>query len=80
METLNPVSNDALNHYTALCENIPLYPLHNEQDYDKAIAILNALLDAGGANENHPLARLVETLGFFIGDYENQHEFFVNSH
>jgi HTH-type transcriptional regulator/antitoxin HigA len=55
------------------------YPLHTEQDYDKAILILNALLDAGGANENHPLARLVEALGVFIGDYENQHEFFINS-
>ncbi len=80
METLAPVSNEALNHYTALCESIPLYPLHSEQDYDKAILILNALLDAGGANENHPLARLVEALGIFIGDYENQHEFFINSH
>jgi HTH-type transcriptional regulator/antitoxin HigA len=80
METLSPVSNDILNHYTCLCESIPLYPLHTEQDYDKAILILNALLDAGGANENHPLARLVEALGVFIGDYENQHEFFVNSH
>jgi hypothetical protein len=58
-----------------LCESIPLYPLHNEQAYDKAVIILNALLDVGGANENHPLARLVETLGVFIGDYENYHTF-----
>jgi HTH-type transcriptional regulator/antitoxin HigA len=75
METLISVSNEAIKHYAALCESIPLYPLHTEQDYDKAIVILNALLDAGGANENHPLARLVEALGVFIGDYENQHEF-----
>ncbi|MDP3009584.1 MAG: hypothetical protein Q8N30_11030 [Methylococcales bacterium] len=75
METLSPVSSDILNHYTTLCESIPLYPLHTEQDYDKAVIILNALLDAGGANENHPLARLVEALGVFIGDYENHHAF-----
>ena len=62
-----------------MLDNIPLYPLHTEQDYDKAILILNALLDAGGANENHPLARLVEALGIFIGDYENQHEFTFNN-
>jgi HTH-type transcriptional regulator/antitoxin HigA len=58
-----------------LCESIPRYPLHTEQDYDKAVVILNALLDAGGANENHLLARLVEALGVFIGDYENHHTF-----
>jgi hypothetical protein len=43
----------------------PLYPLHTEQDYDKAILILNALLDAGGANENNPLARLVVAKRFY---------------
>jgi hypothetical protein len=75
METLSPVSNDIIKSYTTLCESIPLYPLHNEQDYDKAVAILNSLLDAGGADENHPLARLVETLGVFISDYESQHDF-----
>ena len=60
MQTLNPVFIYIINHYTKLCESIPLYPLHNEQDYDKAVIILNALLDAGGADENHPLARLVQ--------------------
>jgi HTH-type transcriptional regulator/antitoxin HigA len=75
METLSPVSSDIIKNYITLCESIPLYPLHNEQDYDKAVVILNQLLDAGGADENNPLARLVETLGIFISDYENQHEF-----
>ena len=74
METLSPVSSDIVNHYNALCESIPLYSLHTEQDYNKAIVILNSLLDAGGADENHPLARLVETLGVFISAYESQHE------
>jgi HTH-type transcriptional regulator/antitoxin HigA len=73
METLNPLSSDMIHHYNALCESIPLYPLHNEQDYNKAVVILNALLDAGGADEHHPLARLVESLGIFIEDYENHH-------
>jgi HTH-type transcriptional regulator/antitoxin HigA len=73
MEILNLVSSDMIHHYNALCESIPLYPLHTEQDYDKAVIILNALLDAGGADEHHPLARLVESLGVFIEDYENYH-------
>ena len=49
---------------------------HAEQDYDKAVLILNALLDAGGADEQHPLARLVEALGVFMSDYEQRQAFF----
>jgi HTH-type transcriptional regulator/antitoxin HigA len=76
MATLSPVSANAIHQYNLLCESIPLYPLHTEQDYDKAVLILNALLDAGGADEQHPLARLVEALGVFMSDYEQRQVFF----
>jgi hypothetical protein len=58
------------NHYAALCETVPLYPIQNEQDYEVAVNALNHLLDLGGAYENHPLARLVTALGIFIENYE----------
>lgn len=51
----------------------PLYAIHNEVEYDYAIQVLNDLLDAGGADENHPLASLVTLLGHFIADYECIH-------
>ncbi len=71
METLTVNStSQVINHYALLCETIPLYPIENEQDYEAAIIVLNNLLDLGGADESHPLARLVTALGVFIDNYE----------
>ncbi len=64
---------NVVRHYQEICHSVPLYPIHNEAEYDHAIQVLNELLDVGGANENHPLARLVTLLGHFIGDYESIH-------
>lgn len=60
-------------HFKALSSIIPLHTISSERDYDKAVAILDQLLDAGAANENHPLADLVNTLGALISEYENLH-------
>ncbi len=59
-----------LQHYREICHSVPLYPIRSEEEYDHAVQVLNELLDAGGADENHPLAKLVTLLGHFIGDYE----------
>lgn len=64
---------NVVRHYQEICHSVPLYPIHSEGEYDHAIQVLNELLDAGGANENHPLAMLVTLLGHFIGDYERLH-------
>jgi hypothetical protein len=71
METLTAnITPQVINHYAALCEAVPLYPIENEHDYDVAVTVLNRLLDLGGADEKHPLARLVTALGVFIENYE----------
>lgn len=57
-------------HYRALARLVPLKAITRESDYRKAVAVLNALLDAGAANERHPLAGLVEALGEVIESYE----------
>lgn len=57
-------------HYKALARLVPLKAITSETDYRKAAAALEALLDAGGANERHPLAGLVEALGEVIESYE----------
>lgn len=57
-------------HYKALARLVPLKAITNEVDYHKAVAALEALLDAGGANERHSLAGLVEALGEVIESYE----------
>ncbi|KHD07532.1 transcriptional regulator [Candidatus Thiomargarita nelsonii] len=46
---------------------------HTESEYDKAIRLLNQLIDVVGEDEKHPLAGLMETLGALIEIYENKH-------
>ena len=58
--------------YQALCELVPLKPILRKAEYQAAIEHLNRLLDAGGANQSHPLAGLVELLGEVIHSYEKR--------
>lgn len=58
--------------YKALCAMVPLKPVTKKTEYKAAIEHLNELLDAGGANEAHPLAGLVEALGELIQAYEKR--------
>jgi len=60
-------------YINALRAQVPLSPIETEQEYDHAVNTLNELLDAGGANEHHPLAVLVTLLSDFIADYEDKH-------
>jgi len=59
-------------HYRALARLVPLKAITGERDYRKAVAALNALFDAGGASERHPLAGLVEALGKLVEAYESR--------
>lgn len=59
--------------FQALSSVVPLHAIRTDTDYEKAVAALNRLLDAGAANENHPLADLVNTLGSLIGEYDDVH-------
>ncbi len=58
--------------YKALCELLPLKPITKKAEYEAAVKHLNQLLDAGGANQAHPLAGLVEALGELIQAYEKR--------
>lgn len=60
-------------HFEALTSFVPLHSLTNQDDYAKAVAVLNQLLDAGAAEENHPLAGLVNTVGMLISVYDDSH-------
>jgi HTH-type transcriptional regulator/antitoxin HigA len=60
-------------HYRALNAAIPLHPIRTKADYARAVAALNAMLDAGAADESHALADLAATLGELIGDYDDKH-------
>ena len=60
-------------HFQALVSLVPLRSIRSERDYDKAVSAMNQLLDAGAANEKHPLADLVGTLGALIAEYDDEH-------
>ena len=51
----------------------PLLSIRNEHEYDLAVERLNRLLDEVGADEQHPLYTLLDTLGTLIHAYEEQH-------
>ena len=58
-------------HFSALSSFVPLNTICNVRDYAKAVTALNALLDAGIADEKNPLANLVDTIGALIGEYDD---------
>lgn len=46
---------------------------HSEQEYERLVTLLDAIIDEVGENEAHPLASLMETLGSLVATYENNH-------
>ncbi len=52
----------------------PLLTIRNEREYDRAVNLLNELLDEIGTNERHPLYSFMDTLGTVIEAYEEKHQ------
>jgi len=67
------VISEITTRFQALAAVVPLHAIRTEVDYNKTVAILNQLLDAGAADERSPLADLTNVLGSLIGDYEDSH-------
>jgi HTH-type transcriptional regulator/antitoxin HigA len=44
-----------------------------EAEYEALVAALDEVLDAGGADENHPLAQLADRMGELVEHYEDAH-------
>lgn len=44
----------------------------SKAEFERLVAALDAVLDAGGADENHPLASLAEYLGDLVARYETR--------
>ncbi|NOU00475.1 MAG: transcriptional regulator [Gallionella sp.] len=47
-----------------------LQPARNAKEYAQLAEALDAALDAGGADEKHPLARLADYIGELVAEYE----------
>lgn len=50
-----------------------LAPPRSKAAYRRLVEALDAVLDAGGADESHPLARLAGYLGDLVAEYEATH-------
>ena len=61
---------EVLDHWLAIQ---PLFTIHNEADYDRAVATLDELLDEIGTDEGHSLFGLLDALGTMIAAYEAEH-------
>ena len=48
-----------------------VHVLHNEDDYEKAVSLLDSLVDMVDENESHPLASLMELISVLIENYED---------
>ena len=57
-------------HWTPIA---PFFSIRNEDEYDAAVARINALLDEVGTNEAHPLYSLLDTLATLVHTYEAEH-------
>ncbi|MHB8483714.1 MAG: helix-turn-helix domain-containing protein [Nitrospiria bacterium] len=76
MEGIKMLENyikEAGKEYKKLRHLIPIGVLRSEEDYDKAVRVLDAILDEIGKDESHLLTDLAETLSFFIEAYDKNH-------
>ena len=49
-----------------------LFSVTSEKEYDRAVRLLNSLIDEIGTNERHPLYEFLDTLGMVISAYEEK--------
>lgn len=59
--------------YHRIRQRFPLGVLHTKTEYNRAVAVLDDILDEIGQQETHPLADLAETLALSIEAYEDTH-------
>ena len=50
-----------------------LRPIRNDAEYDRAVALMNRLVDVVGDDEKHALAGLLDLVGDLVGDYDAEH-------
>jgi HTH-type transcriptional regulator/antitoxin HigA len=64
------LAKETITHWTSIA---PLLSIRNEREYDRAVKLMNELVDEVGDNQRHPLYGLLDTLGTLIHAYEEQH-------
>jgi len=81
-----------IHEYRRLRTLVPLGTLRTKNEYARAVAMLDEIIDEIGEDEKHPMAELADALSVFVEKYEAEHmaipeanlaailKFFMNEH
>jgi HTH-type transcriptional regulator/antitoxin HigA len=64
---------DVIRDYRRLRAVVPLGTLRTKKEYDRAVQLLDEIIDEIGEDEKHPLAERAEAVSVFVEKYEEQH-------
>ncbi len=59
--------------YRRLLAVVPLGSLRTRKEYERAVEMLDAILDEIGEDEKHPMAELADAISVCVERYENEH-------
>ncbi|MEO8159485.1 MAG: transcriptional regulator [Betaproteobacteria bacterium] len=62
-----------MQEYRRLRAIAPLGQLRSKKEYERAVKLLDAILDEIGDDERNPMAELADAIGVFVERYENEH-------
>ncbi len=62
-----------MQEYRRLRAIVPLGSIRTKKEYERAVGMLDAILDEIGEDEKHPMAELADAIGVFVGRYEAEH-------
>jgi len=64
---------EIMQEYRRLRALVPLGNLRTKKEYERAVEMLDAILDEIGENEKDPIAELADAIGVFVERYESEH-------
>ena len=62
-----------MQEYRRLRAILPLGQLRSKKEYERAVKLLDAILDEIGEDEKNPMAELADAIGVFVERYESEH-------
>lgn len=65
--------DQVIQDYRRLRAIVPLGPLRDKKEYDRAVGLLDDILDEIGEDEKHPMTDLADAISVFVEKYEAEH-------
>ena len=62
-----------MQEYRRLRAILPLGQLRSKKEYERAVRLLDAILDEIGEDEKNPMPELADAIGVFVERYESEH-------